>query len=219
MIWAIMPVSLASCFPVRRFLFTAVAVFSQLIPQGDGNIIKAKHHASDPTKRREALMAQAQVKEKEAAKVDLEGAPKASLFRLKIELLEKGSKTRLLARTDNLWMQIRCYSPHEGENAMHAHHYQDHSFVILQGTARFYGPLGEVWNLGRNEGIMLPSGAYYCFENGGDDPLVVMRIASITRDVGDINKRLGVKGEQIEPHSAENKRPEHTVIKEGAFYE
>ena len=151
--------------------------------------------------------------------VDLENAPKAETFRLRIELLEKGSRTRLLARTDNLWMQIRCYSPYEGENAMHAHHYQDHSFVVLQGKARFYCPLGVTYDLGRNEGIMLPQGAYYCFENSGDDPLVVMRIASITREEGDVNKRLGVHGRQIEPHSPENKRPEHVVVREGTFYE
>ena len=155
----------------------------------------------------------------ETPTVDLESAPKSSRFKLKIELLEKGSKTRLLARTDNLWMQIRCYSPFEGENAMHAHHHQDHSFVVLQGKARFYGPLGETWDLTRNDGIMLPAGAYYCFENSGDEPLVVMRIASITRDEGDVNKRLGIHGEQIEPHSPENKRPEHTVAMEGKFYE
>jgi mannose-6-phosphate isomerase-like protein (cupin superfamily) len=161
----------------------------------------------------------AQTKLAETSAVDLEGAPKASIFKLKIELLQKGSKTRMLARTDNLWMQIRCYSPFEGENALHAHHYQDHSFVVLQGKARFSGALGEIWELGRNDGIMLPAGAYYCFENAGDEPLVVMRIASITREEGDINKRLGVHGEQIEPHSPENKRPEEQVFLEGKFYQ
>jgi mannose-6-phosphate isomerase-like protein (cupin superfamily) len=150
---------------------------------------------------------------------DFEDAPKAEPFRLRIELLEKGSKTKMLARTDNLWLQIRCYSPHEGENAMHAHHYQDHSFVVLQGSARFFCPLGVTHELGRNEGIMLPHGAYYCFENAGDDPLVVMRIASITRAEGDVNKRLGVHGKQVQPHSAENKRPQETVVREEAFYE
>ena len=164
-------------------------------------------------------MARAQTKVGPGPAVDLGNAPKASHFKLKIELLRKGSKTRMLARTDNLWMQIRCYSPYEGENALHTHHYQDHSFVVLQGKARFSGPLGESWELGRNDGIMLPAGAYYCFENSADEPLVVMRIASITREEGDVNKRLGIHGEQIEPHSPENKRPEETVVLEGRFYQ
>lgn len=155
----------------------------------------------------------------ETPTVDLENAPKSSRFKMKIELLQKGSKTRMMARTDNMWMQIRCYAPYEGENAMHAHHHTDHSFVVLQGKARFFGPLGEVWDLTRNDGIMLPSGAFYCFENSGDEPLVVMRIASITREEGDINKRTGIHGEQIEPHSVENKRMEEQVFIEGKFYE
>ena len=36
---------------------------------------------------------------------------------------------------------------------------------------------------------------------------------------GDPDKRLGVHGEQIEPHSPENRRPEKIVYREGAFYE
>jgi mannose-6-phosphate isomerase-like protein (cupin superfamily) len=116
-------------------------------------------------------------------------------------------------------IKIRVYAPHEGENAMHAHHNQEHSFVVLQGSARFFGPRGEAWELGHNEGIMLPEGTYYSFENSGDDPLVVLRIMSAMPENGDPDKRLGVHGEQIEPHSPENKRPDTTVFREGEFYE
>lgn len=151
--------------------------------------------------------------------VDLAGSPAATPFRLRAQLLDAGSKTDMLARTDNLWIQIRVYAAHGGENAMHAHHYQDHSFIVLQGNARFRGPRGEVWNLGRNEGIMLPSGAYYCFENSGDDALVVLRIASKTKEEGDPGVRLGTHGGQIDAHTPENNRPEIRVFRSGAFYE
>ncbi len=153
------------------------------------------------------------------ATVDFDKAPSPSRFRLRAQLLDAGSESRILAETDSLQMKIRVYAPHEGENAMHAHHNQDHSFVVLQGQARFYGPRGEAWELGRNEGIMLPEGAYYCFENSGDDPLVVMRIATMMSDKGDPETRLGVHQRQIDSHTAENRRPQKIVYREGEFYE
>lgn len=153
------------------------------------------------------------------ATVDFAAAPPPSRFKLRIPLLDAGSLSTVLAKTDNFELKIRCYAPRQGENAMHAHHNQDHSFVILQGTARFYGPRGEVWDLGRNEGIMLYDRTWYCFENSGDEPLVVLRIASFMPHLGDPNKRLGIKGQQIDAHTAENKRPETRVFREGAFYE
>lgn len=153
------------------------------------------------------------------ATVDFDKTPPPSRFRLRAQLLDAGSESRILAETDSLQMKIRVYAAHEGENAMHAHHNQDHSFVVLQGQARFYGPRGEAWELGRNEGIMLPEGAYYCFENSGDDPLVVMRIATMMSDKGDPEKRLGVHEQQIDAHTTENRRPEKIVYRDGEFYE
>lgn len=154
-----------------------------------------------------------------SATVDFDAAPAPSRFRLRSPLLDAGSLSIVLAKTENFELKIRCYAPHEGENAMHSHLNQDHSFVVLQGSARFYGPRGEVWDLGRNEGIMLYDGTWYCFENAGDDPLVVLRIAAEMPHKGDPKKRLGIHGEQIEPHSKENRRPEKIVVREGAFYE
>ena len=153
------------------------------------------------------------------ATVDFENTPPPSRFKLRAQLLDAGSESRILAETPNMQMKIRVYAAKEGENAMHAHHNQDHSFVVLQGDARFYGPRGEIWDLGRNEGIMLPEGCYYCFENFGEDPLVVMRIATHMPDKGDPNERLGIHQDQIQPHSPENRRPEKIVYREGEFYE
>jgi mannose-6-phosphate isomerase-like protein (cupin superfamily) len=154
-----------------------------------------------------------------SATEDFASAPPPTRFRLRIPLLDAGSMSTVLAKTENFELKIRCYAPNQGENAMHSHHNQDHSFVILQGTARFFGPRGEVWDLGRNEGIMLYDGSWYCFRNSGSEPLVVLRIASFMPQNGDPNKRLGVHGEQIDAHTPENKRPETRVFREGAFYE
>lgn len=151
--------------------------------------------------------------------VDFSKTPAAELFKLRIQLLDEGSRSDMLTDTGNMKIKIRCYAAGGGENAMHAHHNQDHSFIVLQGQARFYGPQGEVQNLGRNDGIMLRSGCYYCFENSGSEPLVVLRIESITSEGGNPNIRLGMHGQQIEPHAVENNREKPTRPRPGAFYE
>jgi len=153
------------------------------------------------------------------ALVDVSKTPAPDIFKLRIQLLDEGSRSDLLTDTGNMKIKIRCYASGGGENAMHAHHNQDHSFIVLQGQARFYGPQGEVHDLIRNQGIMLPSGCYYCFENSGPEPLVVLRIESITKDGGDPNIRLGMHGQQIEPHAAENNREKPIRPRPDAFYE
>jgi len=151
--------------------------------------------------------------------VEFSAAPQPQTFRLRIELMDEGSHRYMLADTGNMKIKIRCYAAGGGENAMHAHHGQDHSFIILQGQARFYDPLGQTRELGRNEGIMLPSGCYYCFENSGDEPLVVLRFESITKDGGDPEIRLGLHGNQINPHTPENNRAKTPRMRPNAFYE
>lgn len=151
--------------------------------------------------------------------VDFAKTPAPDIFKLRIQLLDEGSRSDMLTDTGNMKIKIRCYAPQGGENAMHAHHNQDHSFIVLQGQARFFGPEGEIHDLTRNQGIMLPSGCYYCFENPGTEPLVVLRIESITKDGGDPNVRLGMHGQQIEPHSPENNREKTIRPRPNAFYE
>jgi mannose-6-phosphate isomerase-like protein (cupin superfamily) len=155
--------------------------------------------------------------------IDFSKTPAPDIFKLKIQLLDEGSRSDLLTDTGNMQIKIRCYAPGGGENAMHSHHNQDHSFIVLQGDARFFGPQGEVHDLARNQGIMLAAGCYYCFENSGQEPLVVLRIESITKEGvlagGDRNVRLGMHGQQIEPHAVENNREKPTRPRPGAFYE
>jgi mannose-6-phosphate isomerase-like protein (cupin superfamily) len=176
-----------------------------------------RYAAGNPAFEREELVMT--TTEHSSESVNFDAAPPPSRFQLRTPLLDAGSLSTLLAETPNFQLKIRCYAPHEGENALHSHHNQDHSFVVLQGTARFRGPRGETWDLGRNEGIMLYDGTWYCFENSGEEPLVVLRIASFMPEQGDPNQRLGANGRQIDPHTKDNLRPEKIVIREGAFYE
>ena len=54
-------------------------------------------------------------------------------FKLRIQLMDQGSFRHMLADTGTLKIKIRCYAAGNGENAMHAHYNQDHSFIILDG--------------------------------------------------------------------------------------
>lgn len=150
--------------------------------------------------------------------IDLSATPALSPFKMRIQLVDRGTNKVPLGQTDNLAMLVRVYAAKGGENAMHAHHNQDHSFIVLQGQARFSGGRGEQWILNRNEGILIPAGGYYCFENSGEEPLVVLRIAAKAGE-GDSAVRLGVHGAQIEAHSTENNRPLNPIFREGAFFE
>jgi mannose-6-phosphate isomerase-like protein (cupin superfamily) len=150
--------------------------------------------------------------------IDISGTPELQTFKMKAPLVEVGTHNVPLAKTENTWMLIRVYAPKGGENALHSHRNQDHSFVVLQGQARFTGARGEQWVLNKHEGILIPSGAYYCFENSGKDSLVLLRFGARVGD-GDATVRIGVHGEQIHPHAPENNRPRNVVYREGEFFE
>lgn len=150
--------------------------------------------------------------------IDLSSSPELLPFKMRAPLVEVGTHNVPLAKTENTWMLIRVYAPKGGENALHAHRNQDHSFVVLQGQARFSGAHGEQWILNKHEGMLIPSGAFYCFENSGPDSLVLLRFGARIGE-GDATVRVGVHGEQIHPHAPENNRPRKVVYREGEFFE
>jgi mannose-6-phosphate isomerase-like protein (cupin superfamily) len=140
---------------------------------------------------------------------------KTELYRLRSPLMKQGRLDTVLSQTDHMQVRIKCYAT-GGENEFHAHAAEDHTFVILQGQARFWQPEGEVGVLGRNEGIMIPRGAYYRFESCGEVPLVLLRVGAKTGDAE--VPRLNVDGRPIRGDSAEN-RTVPPIVMEGAFYE
>ena len=66
-----------------------------------------------------------------------------------------------------------------GEVQLHTHPFQDAAWTVLQGRVKFYGEndnlMGE---LGPHQGIFIPGGTYYWFENSGDEELVMTRIST-----------------------------------------
>src|SRR5438045_9678965 len=92
-----------------------------------------------------------------------EKAKAAKFYKLRAQLLEQGRTNTLLARTDNMWATLKVYAS-GGENGLHMHPHEDHTFVVLPGTARYYDADGGYTDLRRHERIMLPAGAPYGFE-------------------------------------------------------
>ncbi len=102
--------------------------------------------------------------------------PKAQTFDIKVPLLSDGRSDRVLARTETVQIRGKVYAQ-GGENTLHAHTRQDHTFFILGGQATFHDEEENITVLGKNEGILLPAGAYYWFQSTGDENLVLLRFA------------------------------------------
>lgn len=144
-----------------------------------------------------------------------EVAVKAQTFKVRTQLLKQGRSDFRLAGTDMITIRVKCYAQ-GGENALHTHRAEDHTFVILQGAARFWDGDGNTSVLGRNEGILQPRGSFYKFESCGDEPLVLLRVGATKSNVPD--ERLTPDGRPIPGRSAENFHVDPVVI-DGAFYE
>ena len=64
--------------------------------------------------------------------------PKAQAFSMKeLELLAQGRTTEMLARTATTTIIGKVYAE-GGENALHTHVKQDHSFFVVAGEATFH---------------------------------------------------------------------------------
>src|SRR5258706_12437866 len=90
-------------------------------------------------------------------------------------MLGQGRTNTLLAKTENMWATLKVYAS-GGENGLHTHPNEDHTFLVLQGKARYYDADGGHTDVGKHERIMLPAAAYYWFEAVSQEPLVVIRI-------------------------------------------
>ena len=67
----------------------------------------------------------------------------------------------------------------EGEHNLHAHPDTDTVWFVLSGKVRFYGAddvlIGEI---GPNEGVAVPKGVPYRYENAGDGPHQICHITA-----------------------------------------
>lgn len=150
----------------------------------------------------------------------------AQTFKLRTPLLSKGRSHTILASskadTGAMNVAIKCYAE-GGENEFHAHAREDHTFVVLQGRARFYQPDQAACELGRNEGILIPAGALYKFETASAEPLVLLRVGNVWQPVaGEAaaanSGRHDTQGAAFGAQAKANKGSKGVPIP-GAFYE
>ena len=142
-------------------------------------------------------------------------SPPPQPFRLRAELVKGGRTNQVVAETDNMKVNLKVYSS-GGENGLHNHTDEDHFHLVLQGSARFYGPRGEELDSGPYEGIMLPAGSFYRFNATSAEPLVLLRVGA-ANGVKDEVARYTVYGEAIPSDSKENGRG-GAIVGTGPFF-
>jgi mannose-6-phosphate isomerase-like protein (cupin superfamily) len=132
--------------------------------------------------------------------------PKVTTYSMKVPLLTSGRTNEVLARTDAVEVRAKVYAS-GGENALHTHLDEDHTFFVLDGEATFYGPDDETVVVGRYEGIMLPAGAFYRFQSTGDTNLVLLRFgADVPAPEGTPEPRVGIDGLPLPGKDPRNKQ-------------
>jgi mannose-6-phosphate isomerase-like protein (cupin superfamily) len=141
-----------------------------------------------------------------AARFKEDQTPKAQKFSLRTPYMKQGRITQLVAETPNMWIHTKI-NAEGGENEVHTHLDEDHSFIVLEGEMSVFNEKGEEMKLKKYEGVLLPKGAYYRYLNTGAGNLVVIRVGSIVRDKPKIGAatRVTPTGEEILGGSVENK--------------
>ena len=141
---------------------------------------------------------------------------KPAVFNMRCQMLEQGRTDTVVAAAEDLIIRMKVYAS-GGENELHAHTGEDHSFMILQGSARFYGPDGETTDLGPYQGIMLPKGAFYRFHATGTEPLVMIRVGGPSPKKQKKPYRIAKDGSELRGDSKEN-RTQPIIFRDGAFF-
>src|SRR5947208_17157861 len=67
-----------------------------------------------------------------AARAQENETPKAQLFSLKTPYMQQGRVTQLVAETPNMRIHTKI-NAEGGENELHTHLAEDHSFIVLEG--------------------------------------------------------------------------------------
>lgn len=144
--------------------------------------------------------------------------PTSVAYKLRAQMLAQGRSDQTIAKTDNMVVRLKVYAS-GGENGLHAHMDEDHTFLVMQGSARFYDKDHNTTDVGTHGGIMIPAGAYYYFHATSKEPLVLYRVGcKLPNATGKPRTRLNVKGGAMPGDSPENKKVE-VIVKEGEWFE
>jgi mannose-6-phosphate isomerase-like protein (cupin superfamily) len=134
----------------------------------------------------------------------VEKATTSEVFDLCTPYLLQGRTTDVRSRTDLMTVTVKVYAE-GGENGMHAHMDEDHTFVVLEGEAEFHLETDEnSRRLTRYQGVMIPKGAHYWFQACGDENLVMLRVGASASGFKQ-HARMTPDGREIPGDSLENK--------------
>jgi mannose-6-phosphate isomerase-like protein (cupin superfamily) len=132
--------------------------------------------------------------------------PKSQKFSLRTPYMKQGRITQLVAETENMWIHTKI-NYEGGENEIHCHLDEDHSFIVLEGQMSVFDENGEELKIEKHQGVMIPKGAYYRYHNTGPDNLVVIRVGAGIKGKaqGGHEMRVAPNGKPLLADSAENK--------------
>ena len=128
---------------------------------------------------------------------------KPGFFALRAQLPEQGRTNQVMAASSQLNVVLKTYAS-GGENELHAHTNEDHLFVVMQGSATFYGPGGEFRVVNLHEGVVLPRGVLYRFVANGPEPLVLLRVGAVIDPSKDPLARIDEKGRDFDGYAQSN---------------
>jgi mannose-6-phosphate isomerase-like protein (cupin superfamily) len=140
-----------------------------------------------------------------AAKKETE-KPKAHTFSLKTPYMKQGRVTQLVAETSNMWIHTKI-NAEGGENEIHTHLDEDHSFIVLEGEMSVFDEKGNELKIKQYQGVMIPKGAYYRYLNTGSGNLVVIRVGAGIKGQAQGGEEMRVRpdGKPLLAGSVENK--------------
>ncbi len=140
-----------------------------------------------------------------------------SFFHVRAQLPEQGRTNIVLGATPLMSVVLKTYAS-GGENELHAHPNEDHLFVVMQGSAKFYGPNGVMKVARRNDCVLLPRNSYYWFHaDEEDETLVMLRVGVVLDAERDPLDRIDLDGQAFDGYSDANK--EIPVVLSSAWFE
>jgi mannose-6-phosphate isomerase-like protein (cupin superfamily) len=141
-----------------------------------------------------------------AARIDKDEKPQTKLFSLRTPYMKQGRITQLVAETENMWIHTKI-NYEGGENEIHTHLDEDHSFIVLEGQMSVFDEKGNELKVGKYQGVMIPRGAYYRYLNTGLENLVVIRVGAGIKGKkqGGEDMRVRPDGKPLVASSEENK--------------
>ena len=141
-----------------------------------------------------------------ARKLEPTEKPKTQKFSLRTPYMKQGRITQLVAETENMWIHTKI-NYEGGENEIHCHLDEDHSFIVIEGQMSVFDENGNEIKVEKYQGVMIPKGAYYRYHNTGKENLVVIRVGAGIKGKpqGGVEMRVRPDGKPLPADSAENK--------------